>query len=94
MPPDGIQALLRQRRLAPLTTQILGQLAPVFGPAAGALQLGGNSILTLRATARVRLANGQLSDMKRTVAEQIKYMPSGFSPPIHILRWYDTTWSN
>ena len=41
----------------------------------------GNSILTIRATARVKLANGQLSDMKRTVAAQVKYMPATFRQP-------------
>ena len=92
--PDGVQALLRQRRIAPLTPQSLGELAPMLGPAGQTLRLGGNSILTIRATARVRLANGQLSDMQRTVAAQVKYMPSGYPTPIHILRWYDTTWSN
>ncbi len=92
--PDVIQLLLRLRRAAPLTQERLNQLAPMLGPAAQFLRLEGNSIITMRATARVRLANGQLSDMKRTVAAQVKYMPSGYTPPIHILRWYDTTWSN
>jgi general secretion pathway protein K len=91
--PDGVQALLQQRRVVPLTPERLSQLAPMLGPGAGMLRLGGNSILTIRATAQVRLANGQLSDMKRTVAALVKYMPSGFSTPLHILRWYDTTWS-
>ncbi len=95
MTPDGVQALLRLRRIAPLTPESLAQLAPMLGPAGQALRLGNHSIFTLRATAQVRLANGQLSDMKRTVAAQVSYMLSGrYSPPIHILRWYDTTWSN
>jgi hypothetical protein len=91
---DGIQLLLRQRRLAPLTIERLGQLMPLLGPGGQLLRLEGNSILLIRATARVRLPNGQLSDMKRTVAAQVKYMPSGYSTPIHFLRWYDATWSN
>jgi general secretion pathway protein K len=94
MTPDVVQFLLRLRRVAPLTQERLNQLAPMLGPAAQFLRLEGNSIITMRATARVRLANGQLSDMKRTVAAQVKYMPSGYTPPIHVLRWYDTTWSN
>ena len=94
MPPDAVQFLLQLRRQAPLTQERLGQLAPMLGPAAQFLRLEGNSIITMRATARARLANGQLSDMKRTVAAQVKYMPQGYTPPIHILRWYDTTWSN
>jgi general secretion pathway protein K len=92
--PGGVQLLLQQRQMAPLTPVRLAELAPMLGPAVVMLRLEGNSILTIRATARVRLANGQLSDMKRTVAAQLKYMSSGYSPPIHILRWYDTTWSN
>jgi hypothetical protein len=24
----------------------------------------------------------------------VKYMPVGYDSPIHILRWYDTAWSN
>jgi general secretion pathway protein K len=93
--PDGIQLLLQQRRMEPLTPMRLSQLGPMLGPGAPFLRLGGNSILTIRATARVRLPNGQLSDMKRTVAAQVKYMPYGsYDPPVHILRWYDTTWSN
>ena len=91
--PDGVQLLLRER-VVPLTPERLAKLQPVLGPAGQLLRLEGNSILTIRATARVRLANGQLSDMKRTVAAQVKYMPAGYSTPIHILRWYDTTWSN
>lgn len=93
--PDGIQLLLQQRRNAPLTPERLGQLAPMLGPAAQFLRLEGNSVLTIRATARVRLPNGQLSDMRRTVAALVKYMPYGaYDPPLHMLRWYDATWSN
>jgi general secretion pathway protein K len=92
--PDGIQLLLRQRRMAPFTPERIGQLIPMLGPGGQMLRLEGNSILTIRATARVRLANGQLSDMKRTVAAQVKYMPASYPTPIHFLRWYDATWSN
>jgi general secretion pathway protein K len=93
--PDGIQILLQQRRTEPLNAERLGQLMPMLGPGGQFLRLEGSSIVTIRATARVRLANGQLSDMKRTVAAQVKYMPYGsYDPPVHFLRWYDTTWSN
>jgi len=50
--------------------------------------------LALIATARAKLPNGQLSDMSRTVSALVKYMPPGYPTPIHILRWYDTAWSN
>ena len=94
MPPATIAQLVQARKLLPLNPERLAQFASGFGPAAAFIRLEGNSILTIRATARARLASGQLSDMKRTVSALVKYMPSGYSTPIHILRWYDTTWSN
>ena len=48
----------------------------------------------MRATARLRLPGRQLSDCTRTVAALVKYMPPGYDFAIHILRWYDTAWSN
>ncbi|MEO8371397.1 MAG: hypothetical protein ABI806_19580 [Candidatus Solibacter sp.] len=94
LPEAIIAQLVQMRKVAPLKPDQLAQMASGFGPAASFLRLEGNSIITIRATARARLANGQLSDMKRTVSALVKYMPSGYSTPIHILRWYDTTWSN
>jgi len=41
---------------------------------------GGRSIVTIRATARLRLDNGKLSDLRRTVAAMVKYMPRGMTP--------------
>ena len=94
VPDGGIQAIVQQRRDMPLTPDRLAQLQGSLGASGGVLRLEGNSILTIRATAQVRLPNGKLSDMRRTVAAQVKYTPSGFDSPIHILRWYDSTWSH
>ena len=66
------------------------------GPAPGLRNLlaGGNPIVTFRSTARLRLSNGQYSDMRRTVGAQVKYLPFGKADvPYYVLRWYDTTWS-
>lgn len=58
------------------------------------LGIGGSTIWTLRATARTRLPNGKLSDVRRTVAGVVKFLdPAQFRPPYHILRWYDDAWS-
>jgi len=89
LPPDVVAAVVQRRRVAPLGPRDLAPLMQAAGPAAGLLRLGGNSIFTLRATARLRLPNGQLSDLKRTVAAQVKFMPPGFDAPYHILRWYE-----
>ena len=93
-PDSGIQALVMQRRIKPLDPAKLGELMPLLGTAGPMLRLAGNSIVTIRATGRVRSANGRFSDLKRTVAAIVKYMPKGYDSPIHILRWYDTAWSN
>jgi general secretion pathway protein K len=94
--PFAIAAILHRRQQGPIKAGDLGPFLGSIGAAAGRLRVGGNTILTFRGTAQLRLANGQLSDLKRTVAAQVKYMPDGFLPPdpIHILRWYDTAWSN
>jgi hypothetical protein len=92
--PFAIQALLERRRSAPFTQQQLNDFLQSVGVGSNRLVVGGHSIVTLRATARLRLDNGQLSDLRRTVGAQVKYMPVGYDSPIHILRWYDTAWSN
>ncbi|MBV9507643.1 MAG: general secretion pathway protein GspK, partial [Acidobacteriia bacterium] len=94
-PPDAVSAFIERRRSGPLNP---GQLAAFMG-SYGITTLvpvrpDGNSILTIRATARLRLADGKLSDLRHTAAAQVKYMPAGFDAPIHILRWYQTAWSN
>jgi len=91
--PDAINALLQRRRMAPFTEPQLFSFLQAMGVSTGRLRVEGNSIVTMRATARLRLPNGQLSDLKRTVAAQVKYMRAGQDPPVHILRWYDTAWS-
>ena len=94
LPPDAIYLLVERRRNKPLDERELSEMAPLLGAGAAFLRLEGNSIVNYRATAQVLLPNGQLSDLKRTVAAQVKYMPAGGDTRIHILRWYDTAWAN
>jgi general secretion pathway protein K len=94
MPDSGIAAVLEARRSGPMDEKKYHGLVALFGPAAPFLRQEGNSIITFRSTGRVLTANGQLSDLKRTVSAVVKYMPKGYDSPIHILRWYDTSWSN
>jgi len=89
--PEGVAALVQQRRVQPFVKpEDLTPFAQIAGPGFVRLRIGGNSIFTLRATARVRLANGQLSDLRRTVAAQVKLLKPGGDPSYTILRWYDT----
>ena len=93
VPPQAVAAIVQQRQLAPITDQQLGALLASLGVQAP-LRIGGNSIVTMRATGQIKRDDGKLSDLKRTVAAQVKYMPPGYDGPVHILRWYDTAWSN
>ena len=94
LPPDAVNLIVERRRAAPLDDRQLAEMAPLLGAGAAFLRVEGNSIINIRATARVLLPNGQLSDLKRTVAAQVKYMPHGYDSAIHILRWYDTTFGD
>jgi general secretion pathway protein K len=90
IPPEGVAALVQHRSVQPFTNA--GDLAPfsqIAGPGFAHLRVGGYTIFTLRSTARLRLPNGQLSDLRRTVAAQVKFLPAG-TETYHILRWYDT----
>jgi len=91
VPPAGVAALVRQRSVQPFVIpDDLAPFAQIAGPGFGRLRIGGNTIFTLRSTARLRLVNGQLSDMRRTVAALVKLMPANYQASYHILRWYET----
>jgi general secretion pathway protein K len=93
MNPGAIGAVMARRSQGPILADQLAGVEGTAGEAAGRLRVGGHSIITMRATARLRLDTGQLSDLRRTLAATVKYMPPGYDSPIHILRWYDTAWS-
>ena len=90
IPPEGVAALVQQRRAQPfLKPDDLTPFAQIAGPGFTRLRIGGLTMFTLRSTARVRLANGQLSDLRRSVAALVKFLPPTFDTSYHILRWYD-----
>jgi len=92
--PYAVTALVKRREQAPLNAGELGQFMAGMGAASSRLRVEGNSIVTMRATARLRLPNGALSDMKRTVGAQLKYLQRNSKAAIDVLRWYDTAWSD
>jgi general secretion pathway protein K len=96
MPPDAIAALVARRSQAPILPDQLASVAATTGQGSARLSVGGHSIVTMRATARLRLPDGTFSSLRRTLAATVKYMPPGYptDAPIHILRWYDTAWSD
>jgi len=91
--PYAINALVERRRLGPITDRQLFAFMQENG-ASGRLTASGGSMVTIRAAARLRLENGQLSDLTRSVAALVKYNQPGSQTPIHFLRWYDTAWTN
>jgi general secretion pathway protein K len=94
IPPDSIPAIVARRQLQPFKgVQELKDLAPGGGPGFGRLRIGGNSIFTFRSTARLLLQNGQFSDLRRSVAATVKFLPLDANPTLQILRWYDNAWT-
>jgi general secretion pathway protein K len=91
--PAAIGMIVQRRRMKPFSPGEIGSVLAARGIPVDRLRVEGNSIVTIRATARLRLPNGQLSDLKRTVAAMVKFMPPGYDSPIHILRWYDTAFA-
>jgi hypothetical protein len=91
LPADRIAAIVERRRIKPFTP---GEVGGLSAPGGVQFMAEGNTIVTIRATAQARLDGGRLSDVKRTVAAMVKYMPPGYDSPIHVLRWYDGAYSN
>ncbi|MGO4880562.1 MAG: general secretion pathway protein GspK [Bryobacteraceae bacterium] len=91
VPPEGVAALVQHRRGQPFATQAdLAPFTQIAGDGFSRLRVGGITVFTLRSTARLRLANGQLSDLRRSVGAQVKFLQPGQDiTSYHILRWYD-----
>lgn len=88
--PGVVASIVERRRLRPfLSMAELEPLRQFGGPGAQRLGIGGLSIYTLRATARLRRDDGTLSDLRRSVAATVKFLGPGFDEPYHVLRWHD-----
>ena len=86
---DGVRRILEMRRLTPtFVPEQWSLLRESLGLAAGRLGLGGRTMFTLRATARLRTGGAALSDTRRSVAALIKFDPKP-QVPYHLLRWED-----
>ncbi len=93
LPPQVIDAIIQRRLVRPFKG--MDELAPLIAglPAAGRLQVasGPHAFWTIRATARIRNADGRLSDLARTVSSTIAFSKqlSQQEPPYHVIRWRD-----
>ena len=89
LPPDAVSAIVNMRNTAPIRSMDqLGSLRE-NGSAAARLTNDTGSVWTLRATGRLRYADGRYSEVQRTVAALVKFFRQGTTPPHQILRWYD-----
>lgn len=95
LPTDKVSQLIARRVVAPFRT--MDEVNAIVGghPATGRMKIGGGVIWTVRATARLKLPNGQLSDIARTVAATVTFHPAynQEDPPYRIMRWRDEPWT-
>ena len=89
IPPDVIAAIVNRRKLGPIKQSDMSGLVSAAGPLSARLGIAPSTVLTLRATASIKLSNGQLSDVRRTVSAMVKFVGVEFEPPYHVMRWYD-----
>jgi general secretion pathway protein K len=87
----GIMKIRAQHAIENLNE--LAEIVQAVGPAGARLGLSGNhTIFTLRATARMKQADGKLSDLRRTVSAMVKFNLPGNregKTGFDVLRWFD-----
>jgi general secretion pathway protein K len=66
-PPNAL-AVDQMRRMSPIRMQQWGEVSNLLGPAASRFRIGGDKVYILRSTARLRLPDGRLSDLRRTAS--------------------------
>jgi general secretion pathway protein K len=86
VPQDVINAVIARRPF--LKSKDFAEFVQGIGATAQGLRVGGNQMFTLRATARLKLADGAYSDLRRTVAATVNFRVNA-DPPVVVLRWYD-----
>jgi general secretion pathway protein K len=93
---EDAKAIVASRAIHPfLDYAELGRLQMSLGTAGTRLRIGGQSMYTLRATARLRRTDGKLSDLRRSVAALVHFtfLGSTDTKPVgfRVIRWYDRT---
>jgi general secretion pathway protein K len=92
--PEDAATIVTERAQHPVADyRELGNVQQSLGPAGARLRLGGSTMYTLRATARMKRPDGTLSDLRRTVAALVKFNYPGNSqgrpPGYEVVRWFD-----
>jgi general secretion pathway protein K len=94
MSPDTARAIVQRRAVQPFDTYAaLNDLQKELGPVGTRLSLGGQTMFTLRATARLKQPDGKLSDLRRTVAALVQFTFPGNAknkaPGYQVIRWFE-----
>jgi general secretion pathway protein K len=94
--PEDARAIVQRRTTQPfLDYRQLALIQTELGPVGGRLMIGGVSMFTFRATARLKQPDGKLSDMRRTLGALVQMNFPGNSRKLQagyqILRWFDRT---
>jgi len=93
--PDDARAIAERRADRPFEYKDFAELQRTLGLSGQRLTLGGLSMYTLRATARLKQADGKLSDLRRSVGALVQFnfplnsrkLPTGYQ----VIRWFDRT---
>lgn len=88
VPAPAAEAIVRLRQQQPILD--FQAIAPLLGPASGRFRLGGDNIYTLRATARLRLPDGRLSEARRSAAMILQLRSTVAPEGFRILGWEDS----
>ncbi len=94
--PETVAGIVKARRLEPLTSPVVRQMFPTALPSGIQPRAGFDGAFTVRATARPRRPDGQLSEYRRTVAALMVYETALLSQPprLSIRQWYDVATSD
>jgi general secretion pathway protein K len=85
----SVAAIVALRKTTPIASSDQISIFSDGSPGFSRLQRTQTTVATLRATARVRLADGQYSDLRRSVEALVKFLGPEWNPPFHVMRWYD-----
>ncbi len=95
LPPGEVARIVQRRRDKPFENGLELQQFGLPPEAMTRLRVGGNTMWTMRATARLRRPDGAPSDTLRTAAAVVKYWDrQDLHPaPVQVLRYYGDAWS-
>lgn len=93
LPPQAVALIDARRRQQPFLMETeISELGVGGYEGAQRLQIGGRSIFTLRATARLLAQDGSLSETRRSIAAVVDLNERTVDRPFTTLRWYDRAW--